>query len=673
MRHKFHFLFGDRVFTKTILILTATVVSVFLVSPLLLAQISGRGFVTDTDFPSLAAACTAAKAGTLLISKRWSSLPRQTLSCNIYAAAGGVLQPADGTTLKIAGSFEGDLSRHFDLSGRGSVDLTAARIADLYPQWFGALCGGADDTTAIQETFNAASAHKTIRFTCQSIISSSVYLPATAGGTILVGYDYPAPFNNPDAAQDSLIAKKGSQPFIMLYILAPSVDLENFGIACNGVASTGILWSGAMSSRTNMEQTDRCLSDGEVITPVLGKFADDAVTPLPEFSTVLTSEIPAGAPGGSTATVKNAVLTGQILGGVNCSVQMLEYGTPRQEILEYSGNGNTLKLAALKPVFTHPAGSVIQCNGNNDGLTFNHRQSFFNQGWGRSVYPGSDNNNIIDNDFTDFANRRGGILAAGSVLGFHLGHSEGNGGPALQLGDLNGGGPNGSNGRVVFASVIEPFLDLENAKPEFNAVVDICGQLNTIQYKNRSEFVPAGAGKACAAHKTGVMDVGFGFSANPSTSIGQLSVKTKDGSLTLQPDDPAGMGGSVFSGLQFFNAAGKLLNGLQGSSSRTGALSTGKASTSYSSPQWEVNGGPFADGDKLDSGVRTDLHLGFLQVLHVGNPGELQLNPSGGNVSLGGAGSTITIPAYSGKGPLCLGAGGKVYVGDNSGHGPPCP
>src|SRR3569833_344436 len=212
MRHRFHFLFGDRVFTKTILIRTATVVSVFLISPLLFAQIPGRGFVADTDFPSLAAACSAAKTATLLISKTWSSLPSEKLSCNIYAAGGGVLQPAEGNTLKIAGSFEGNLSRHFDLSGQGSVDLTAASIAYIYPQWFGALCGVADDTTAIQETFHSASAHKTIRFTCQSTISSSVYLPATAGGTILVVGGGPAPGGGAGAARGARGAGGGARP-----------------------------------------------------------------------------------------------------------------------------------------------------------------------------------------------------------------------------------------------------------------------------------------------------------------------------------------------------------------------------------------------------------------------------------------------------------------------------
>ncbi len=97
---------------------------------------------TQSDLVCKTAGCVvtlcstaAALHQTLLMSRMWDF--NGTCAANIYAYTGGGFAPASGHTTTLTGSFDGDLTQHFDLSGGGTVTLSAA-TGTRRPEWWGA-------------------------------------------------------------------------------------------------------------------------------------------------------------------------------------------------------------------------------------------------------------------------------------------------------------------------------------------------------------------------------------------------------------------------------------------------------------------------------------------------------------------------------------------------------
>lgn len=144
----------------------------------------------NSAFANFGAACTAAQSsGTfgLLLSKSWLNAPTQTITCNVNAVSGGKIQPANGSTITITGSFTGDLSQHFDTSLGGTV-LLKGPVGNTYPQWFGAVADGVtNDLAAIQSAVYAV---------CRNGTGGTVYIPgANAVYAVVGGINIGACFN----------------------------------------------------------------------------------------------------------------------------------------------------------------------------------------------------------------------------------------------------------------------------------------------------------------------------------------------------------------------------------------------------------------------------------------------------------------------------------------------
>jgi len=668
-------------------------------------------YVLDANYPTLQAACKAAGSTmTLLNSKKWVALTSQALPCNIYSLTGGLFQPASGATVTFSGAFNGDLTRHFDTSPGGAVNLSRAAIAALYPQWFGATCSG-DDTAAVQDTYNAVRANQTVQHICTSPISSMVYIPQSAHGAKIIGPGLPSESPGPVfTGSAALIAKSGSSPFQMLRVYASFVGFNNFIANCDHVATNGIALASAFEGVDTVLGATNCTGDGMTINP------------LDTPATVTTAPIRAGMGSGTSLTVRDTVLPGMTLGADNCLEQMVDAGTSHAEVIEYiRADSTTLKWLSIKPAYDHPVGSRIQCNGNNDSLTLYSPYSQFNAGWGLNIFAQIDGNGIGIYSPNFSFNRAGGDLLAGSGITGFGGHFEGNSGPAEQLGDLTG--------RSVVYSTFSGAADLESSL----GIVDVCGLNNSIQFRTSSEFTPYPAGAACSGDTEGALDLAWGYGANKYTSQPELLVKTLNGTVALEPANFSTPGGILSGGLIFRDTAGNAVNSLQASapsprppvtttasapkgsttitpaslngiavgqyivavgipnnavvtavgpaaitsSIATSAALSGTAisfyprgamavggigeQTTYGGAQFEVDGGASLSTLKNMIGVRTDLKSAYIQGNYLGNPAELDLNPAGGPVKINGdaIGGTFTCPAGQHIASLTISSTGK--------------
>lgn len=124
---------------------------VWLVDTTGVVRLTGQAWGTPIaagNFSTLASACDTAVVGSAVLIVNTpivSSLAvNTTCAANIQANKGGILTPAAGVTLTLTGTFNGDLTQHFDTSASGSVITTALpfKMTTLYPQYWGATANG---------------------------------------------------------------------------------------------------------------------------------------------------------------------------------------------------------------------------------------------------------------------------------------------------------------------------------------------------------------------------------------------------------------------------------------------------------------------------------------------------------------------------------------------------
>jgi len=547
---------------------------------------------------------------------------------------------------------------------------------------FGAKCDwngttGTDDTAAIQAALSAVASGQTLLFPAPCVISSTVYIPQPGDG--LAG---PTLQGSGLSNSSGLIAKSGSAPFQMLRVYATRLLIQNFTLNGNHVATDCLVSSNGSENTYQGNLTTLCTADGIKI--------DGTATP----TTTTTTQANSGSTSGATVTVVSATPTGTHLGQGACTQLLWEAGTVRQESIAYSSSGNILTQSSGTLTYTHPAGSTIQCYGNNNNVKILQPITVSNGGWGLDIVPATDTNAIIIDNGGFASNVAGGSLLSGAGLKHTGGRYEGNGGPAIQMGDA-------STGRVVTGSYIGPLADLEGNNP--NVVYDICGHLNQIQFSAPTAFTPAPAGISCSSFPAGVPDVGYGFAANPFTSLPELSVKTVYGAVRLEPFNTSGQGSN--SGVAFLDVAGNVINFIQGmalhkpaaatttatassgSQTITVADATGVATgqfviatgiptndvvtgvsgttitlalktsaplsstaisfyargpagagaqtnTDYTTPGWSVNDG--SGFNSLGLGMRASNQHGFIQAITGSSNAPLELNPLGGAVNING-------------------------------------
>jgi hypothetical protein len=329
-----------------------------------------------------------------------------------------------------------------------------------------------------------------------------LYVPITDEGLVIEGVQNP---NSPAGPTSGLISAGGSSGKV-LTILAPAVTLNNLLVDGNGLGTDCVVLANAQQLTSTNLTASGCTRDEIQINPV--------ATPATTLSSAISS-------GTTSFTVANAALQGITLGGVGCGNLMLDYGTASQEEKSsISGSGNTMTTTSSW-AYTHSIGATVQCAGNDDNMTLqNTTASYSTTGWGFNIYNGNDVNDIRSISLQAYNNYLGGVLVAGSSNSFSGNpHFENNGGPPMQIGDLDGGAadnvvsPNGGNGRDAVNTTIDYFGDNEGNTP--NSILDVCSSGNSIHISRYTGYAPGGAG-TCPNHPLGVNSIAEGPYVNGS-------------------------------------------------------------------------------------------------------------------------------------------------------------
>jgi len=116
----------------------------------LIGQTSPPHTIDSGSYSTFASACSAAVSAnvSLVVGQRWTAVPTQTCNANLIFVGAGVLQPSSGATLTLSGGLSAPMTQIFDPSLGGNVFVNGAPF--VYPQWFGAGFGAADDAPALQ-------------------------------------------------------------------------------------------------------------------------------------------------------------------------------------------------------------------------------------------------------------------------------------------------------------------------------------------------------------------------------------------------------------------------------------------------------------------------------------------------------------------------------------------
>jgi hypothetical protein len=416
----------------------------------------------------------------------------------------------------------------YPLASSGSTAPVISQSAPMYfPEQFGALGGSHNDTTAIQTMFNTVLGNGTIYFD-QTYKVCGVYIPMNAGGLVIQGLQTDTP---------SLAATSGcSSPVLKVY--SYNIGFNNFVVNGENTAPNGIVFASAAGSNATNVSVSYATGDEVQFNP--------NATP----TTTLTSNITSGT---TTFTVANAALAGMTLGTGTCSNLLIDNLTASgEEKVGVSGSGNTMTTAATWAT-THNIGATVQCAGNNDNMVLtNLAVNSSSGGWGINIFSAEDNNAIHFNAPQMGGNSSGGMLVSGSGTVIDQPHAEANGGPAIQLGDLDGGQPGnvispyGGNGRASYNTIITPFPDNESNTP--NGVTASCegaSNINTLAYQIASS--------TCSTITVPVNSVQTGPTVEPGTGNAVWAVQDGGGTIVSHPAAQV---------LRFYNHAGTLLNTL---------------------------------------------------------------------------------------------------------------
>lgn len=209
---------------------------------------SPAAFTIDSLYSTLSAACSAAGSGTLAITKNWTSTPSQTLSCNLWFLGGGKIQPASGQAVTISGAITATaLFQIFDYSSGGTVSLTGAKLAQVYPEWW-----GTSTATLTTAAFNAALLSRQ-----KTVLSSSAY---TLNGPVTVRTgDVIEGVNN----NRVVVTLSGATAGFITGEDVTQVTVSNFKIDCNNSAQIGFRYAGQQSGGS-LDATELDMRDMEI-------------------------------------------------------------------------------------------------------------------------------------------------------------------------------------------------------------------------------------------------------------------------------------------------------------------------------------------------------------------------------------------------------------------------
>lgn len=488
-------------------------------------------FVSDINGLTIAQNCTQAtsRGATLMLSQKWDL--NGTCAANIQAVSGGGFAPGSGHTTTLTGSFSGDLTQHVDLSAGGSVLFTGP-VAAFYPQWFGPsnTCTGplVDSTVAVQAAVDASinsSVSRTVVLVGSGTTPScgiSSLGPGGAGGLTLYPQNAAMTLTSNASIQTGayvpgtgggLVATTSNPPTTLLTVFAPSIKLTNLYLDGNNRAATrGVEFVYAANSTISNLIVREFSGDG-------GQLFNEG-TPQSH----LTGNTTAGS--NTVLTVNATTVNRYAMGTYYCGLLDINYGGGTEEIVSISSISG-LNVTVASTAHNHSANETVQCHGNSNEMHFDHFVSYANGGWGWDLMPGADNNSQYWADGSSNNNALGGELWSG---GSHIhigGNYEGDGGPAVQLGDVTGK-------YVTHFMVVGPLSDIEESNSNFNVVNAVCDDSSSVTFKLPTQLtINTGSGVACPAYSVGTTTTGYG------TGVEQvLYVKNISGTAKYGPGAP---------------------------------------------------------------------------------------------------------------------------------------
>lgn len=480
------------------------------------------GVTCDANFATLPLACAAAGTGTLYLTRTWSGLTTQSLACNIEALANGKIKPASGQTVSLTGSFGGDLTQYFDYSAGGTVAFTGP-VPASYPEWFGAVGDGStDDRVALQAAIGATASRALYLSRTYAISSPGLVVYPANSGMSISGAEAQSNFGGTGGG---LISTSSSPADSMLTLYGQNVRLSNLLLNCNSAAAHGLVAASAINGKFRDVTAQYCTGSGMLV--------EEQYSPV-------TSITSGGTVGSSAITVASTTNSGITFGTQTCRGIVFGYPSTNPEYFGITSVvGNVININGT--LANSHVGGTAQCNGENNTLRIERYSSFNNGGWGFEVIAGTDNNGIYFEDGFSSINALGGEKWLGNIHVHVGGNFQGDGGPAMQLGDTTNG--------TAFMS-IGPLGDLEEGGSStpgthsFSAIWVVCDNSSRIDTQDIARvYIRSGADScptfAAAGSSTTVVATGQDQSSTPAivlaSTFAKVYITPDNGNYSVAP------------------------------------------------------------------------------------------------------------------------------------------
>ncbi len=198
------------------------------------------GGTCDANYQTLAAACTAAGAGTLYVTRNWPATPTQSLACALTFLGNGRITTASSAVVTITGTLTAPSGqRIFNTSASSSSILfSGGNVLAVSPQWWGADCSGSADSRAALAAATASSGILVqIALNCTLKVSTST-LTISASKVTVCGAGDSSVITSSAATFDIITVAADDFTLCNLKILGVAVDDTNntFGISTDAAS-----------------------------------------------------------------------------------------------------------------------------------------------------------------------------------------------------------------------------------------------------------------------------------------------------------------------------------------------------------------------------------------------------------------------------------------------------
>ncbi len=404
-------------------------------------------------------------------------------------------------------------------SGTGAVAETVqAKLRQTYNVLdFGAVCDGTtDDRAKIQAAIDAV-VGGTLNFpnnqNCAVSAPGLFLYPANAGITITANQS--GGFN---AGGGGLVAYAANPPTQLLTIYAENATLNGITFDGNNKASTnGIVSVLGLQGTWSRLTSVRHAGDGMV----LNQYGGPSTNIISQTSNSIT-----------VGSITNNGICNYASSGPCSGIALDPFGSNPEQFPISNVSGNVITVSGTI-LHTH---TTAVLSGSNNLMRIQYLATGQNGGWGFHVIPGSDENGIRFDNHSSTSNALGGELWHGSVHIHTGGMYEGDGGPAVSLGDA-------ADNALVAGGNWGPLGDLEESSAAFNGYSVFCGDLTSMQFTDISQVTIAPPAASCSSYHppSAQSAIGYGTGQDPSgtpsfwisTTYGQIP-------LTIYPSNPTG-------------------------------------------------------------------------------------------------------------------------------------